>query len=384
MNRAKSESVSRTKRPRSRWPRLPLCVEVAISGALLAAAAAPACSASSSQPAVLGDCVGKPDAACALPNGGGGGGGSGGGGDSGSTTEDSGEIVDAASCGTAGGLLNATNSQCQPCIETSCCLAATNCTGQCLSLVTCPALSIASCEANFPQGVTAYNDSGRVRRHELQHAVPRAARPDGRRFSERRPTRPRRETWPGAPRRRTHARVKKRGRWTAVTAVALAAAVAVALASSTGCSSAALPGQMLGTYKVVGQPQTNTCGLSAPNPWTFDVELSENQAMLYWDWLDGSPLLSGPVAAQAATITDHATVNADSTDAGLGPCTLNTTSTLQVNFGAGNPPGDFAATLSYSYTPASGATCTDVLTSSGGMYDQLPCTVTYTASATRQ
>jgi hypothetical protein len=176
--------------------------------------------------------------------------------------------------------------------------------------------------------------------------------------------------------------VKKRARLTAATTVALGA-VAV-LAFGPGCSSAALPGQMLGTYKVVGQPQTNTCGLGAPNPWTFDVELSVSRAILYWDWLDGSPLLSGPLAAQAATITDHATVNADSTDAGLGPCTLNTTSTLQINFGSGNPPGDFAATLSYSYTPASGSTCTDVLASSGGMYDQLPCTVTYTASATRQ
>jgi hypothetical protein len=149
VNRAKSESFYRTK------SLLPLCV----AAALLAAAAAPACSASSSQPAVLGDCIGKPDAACSTPVGGGGGGsGGGGGGDSGSTTEDSGEIVDAASCGTAGSLLNATNSQCQPCIETSCCLAATSCTGPCLSLVTCPALAIASCEATYAQGVSAYND----------------------------------------------------------------------------------------------------------------------------------------------------------------------------------------------------------------------------------
>ncbi len=73
---------------------------------------------------------------------------------------DGGEAVDGSSCGTAGGLLNATNSQCQPCIETSCCLAASACTGQCLSLVTCPSGSIASCESTYPQGVAAYNDLG--------------------------------------------------------------------------------------------------------------------------------------------------------------------------------------------------------------------------------
>jgi hypothetical protein len=40
--------------------------------------------------------------------------------------------------------------------------------------------------------------------------------------------------------------------------------------------------------------------------------------------------------------------------------------------------------MSYAYTPASGATCTDVLAASGGMYNQLPCTVTYDVTATRQ
>src|SRR6202453_1566324 len=168
-----------------------------------------------------------------------------------------------------------------------------------------------------------------------------------------------------------------------VVTVSFAGLVGLACAGA-GCGNASMPGQTLGMYKVVGQSQTNSCGLGAPNPWTFDVQLSLQQSTLYWDWLDGSPLLSGTLSQQSATITDSVTVNADSTDAGLGPCNLDTTSNMLIDLGSGVPPGSFTGTLSYSYTPASGATCTDVLATGGGMYNQLPCTVTYTVTATRQ
>jgi hypothetical protein len=174
-----------------------------------------------------------------------------------------------------------------------------------------------------------------------------------------------------------------------ISALTVAATVFVVVLAPTGagCGGGAMPGHLLGTYKVVGQSKTNSCGLGAPNPWTFDVQLSQQQTTLYWDWLDGSPLLSGTLsrgAQPSTTITDSATINADSTDAGLGPCTLDTASSMQIALGEGVPPDGFTGTLSYGYTPASGATCTDVLTTAGGMYEQLPCTVTYTVTANRQ
>jgi hypothetical protein len=142
----------------ARAPLVALCVVMGAAGCIELAA----CSASSATPPVLGDCKGEPDASsasCATSTGGGGAS-SGGGSDSGSGTPDGGEEIDGGSCGTAGSLLNATNSMCQPCLDTSCCLAASACTGQCSSLVTCPAGAIASCETTYPQGVAAYNDLG--------------------------------------------------------------------------------------------------------------------------------------------------------------------------------------------------------------------------------
>jgi hypothetical protein len=100
------------------------------------------------------------DAACAPnPTGGGtGGSSSGGSGDSGSGAADTGgEPEDAGACGAASSVLNAANNQCPVCISTSCCLAATACTGQCLQLLSCTS-GINACEASDPQGVSAYND----------------------------------------------------------------------------------------------------------------------------------------------------------------------------------------------------------------------------------
>lgn len=174
--------------------------------------------------------------------------------------------------------------------------------------------------------------------------------------------------------------MKKGSRLTVLFVSTVASGVVVLAA---GCGST-MPGSVLGTYKVVGQSQNNTCGLGAPNPWTFDVQLSLQQQTLYWDWMDGSPLLSGALTQSQSTLTQSATVNADSTDAGLGPCNLQTTSSFALTLGSGVPPGSFTGTMSYTYTPASGATCSDVLTASGGMYDALPCSLTYTVTATRQ
>lgn len=116
-----------------------------------------ACSSSSSRPGALGNCVAGPDASCS-PYGGSSGGGGSGPTDGGGSTPDSGGVAsDSGSCGTAGQLLNTLNLQCQPCVAASCCQADLQCTGQCLSLVQCSG-GINTCEAQYPAGITAYND----------------------------------------------------------------------------------------------------------------------------------------------------------------------------------------------------------------------------------
>jgi hypothetical protein len=151
------------------------------------------------------------------------------------------------------------------------------------------------------------------------------------------------------------------------------------------CGDSPLPGSMLGTYQVVGQSKTNSCGLGAPNPWTFDAQLSLSGSTLYWSWMDGSPVISGTLGAQLqSTLQTTGTVNADSTDAGLGPCNLTRADDLDLVLASGSPTKSFGGTISYSYTVASGSTCTDQLATMGGQFSALPCSVSYTVKGTRQ
>jgi hypothetical protein len=152
------------------------------------------------------------------------------------------------------------------------------------------------------------------------------------------------------------------------------------------CSGNPLPGTMLGTYKVVGQIQTNSCGLGAPNPWTFDVQLSQDRTTLYWSWMDGSvPLSSQLMVDSGVTLTATHEVNVDGTpEGGLGPCTMDRADNVQIAFANGSPPASFTGNITYVFSETGGSDCTDQLTTAGGQYDALPCTITYSATASRQ
>jgi hypothetical protein len=154
------------------------------------------------------------------------------------------------------------------------------------------------------------------------------------------------------------------------------------------CSDSPLPGSLLGTYRVQTTAQTNTCGpgQSAPSPWIFDVQLSEQGTTLYWSWMDGSPFLSNTLDAQRQTsLTATETGNVDGTaDGGLGPCTMVRNDSVQLTLDAGTPPSAFQGTIGYVFSVYSGSNCTDQLASSGGTYDVLPCSMSFTIAGMRQ
>lgn len=161
-------------------------------------------------------------------------------------------------------------------------------------------------------------------------------------------------------------------------------------ALAAGCNDKPLPGTMYGRYKVTGEAKVNSCGrgLGAPDPWVFDAELSQEGATIYWSWLDGSSPLSGLLVSSAtgarATITTNLAANVDPGDASLAPCTLARADDIELTLPAGSSPATFSGTITYAFAPQTGSTCTDQLTTSGGTYDTLPCTVSYAVTATRR
>ena len=74
----------------------------------------------------------------------------------------------------------------------------------------------------------------------------------------------------------------------------------------------------------------------------------------------------------------------DATEAGSGKCTLQRNDTLSFTLAAGTTPASFTGTYTFITTPANGANCSDQLTSGGGSYGVLPCTIAYTMKGTRQ
>jgi hypothetical protein len=163
----------------------------------------------------------------------------------------------------------------------------------------------------------------------------------------------------------------------------LCLSVVVLVALSPACGNP-LPGTMLGTYHVTADSQTNGCGLSAPDPWVFDVELSNDDGSLYWSWMDGSSPIYAPLSSGTATLTDSVESNVDGTDAGAGPCTMSRDDSVLVELGSGSPPGSFTGSITYNFAAAAGADCADQLTGAGGQYEALPCTIVYSMSATHQ
>ena len=160
------------------------------------------------------------------------------------------------------------------------------------------------------------------------------------------------------------------------------------LSTLCGCSSSALPGTLLGTYRIVATLQSNGCGagLSPPNPWHFDVQLSEKDATLYWSRMDGTAALSNALDARLHTSLETTTTgNVDGTvDGGLGPCTMQRQDSVDITLRPGSPPATFAGTIGYAFSVSSGANCSDQLAPAGGIYDALPCSVSYSAIGTRQ
>ena len=167
--------------------------------------------------------------------------------------------------------------------------------------------------------------------------------------------------------------------------------VAGAMAAGACTQNASLPGTALGNYSVVGTLGTNTCGsgVGPASPWDFTVEMSQDDTTLYMAQTDGSDEVSGTLVSTSATLTSVVTTNVDGSEAGgPGLCDLTSSTTFVLKLAAGATPASFTGTVVYTYAAATGVSsttnCQDQLSSSGGTYATLPCSVNYTVTGTRQ
>lgn len=151
-----------------------------------------------------------------------------------------------------------------------------------------------------------------------------------------------------------------------------------------------MPGTSLGNFSVVGTVGNNSCGsgVGAQSPWDFTVEMSKDGSTLYMAQTDGSDEVYGALSSTSATLVSTTTSNPDATEAGAGSCDLTQTTSFAITLDSASSPSSFSGSVTYTYSVATGVStttdCTDQLASSGGAYSTLPCTVTYSLTATKQ
>jgi hypothetical protein len=183
-----------------------------------------------------------------------------------------------------------------------------------------------------------------------------------------------------------------------------AVVVLVSLFSLAGCTAQSMPGTPLGTFAATGTLTSNTCGsgLDLDNPWTFTAQLSRDGSMLYM-MLAGNPSINATIDSNDdATFSTSAALSWDNAvDASAcaqaenslmtqwsqqtppqctspGSCDVTRADTLAITLASKS----FTGTETSTYSAASGFNCSDELSAQGGPFDTLPCTVTYSISAT--
>lgn len=160
----------------------------------------------------------------------------------------------------------------------------------------------------------------------------------------------------------------------------------LALGCQFGEGDAKIPGDQLGTYRVVASLASSSCGpgaLGAPELWEFDVRLSRDDPDLYW--LNGEEPVYGTVAADGRTFSfDSATrVTLAPPRNGRGGCIVARRDSATGRLaGAALDVPSFDGALRYGYSATGESDCAEWLGLEGG-FAVLPCEIAYDMVATR-
>jgi hypothetical protein len=160
-------------------------------------------------------------------------------------------------------------------------------------------------------------------------------------------------------------------------------AALLAVAAGAGCDPNAS-----NSYAATGKLMTNSCGAGqmAPDPWTFDVQMSEDGSTLSWtSESEGQTPLSATIDASShATLTTAMQQNVGGSAALAGPCILERDDTIDITLASGSPPPSFSGTITYTFRAAANSDCGDQLSVTGGTFDTLPCTIEYAVTGVSQ
>lgn len=149
------------------------------------------------------------------------------------------------------------------------------------------------------------------------------------------------------------------------------------------------PGTKLGTFHVSARLAHTSCG-PTPDPWEFDVRFNHDGGTLYWIQTDAPPI-EGRVDASATSRLESeltATVRPADAKAKREACVITRSDVLTVTLADASAQRtsdpsrlqSFTGTLVYAFAPTGGSDCSDQVTTAGGDFAALPCSVQYAVS----
>jgi hypothetical protein len=175
------------------------------------------------------------------------------------------------------------------------------------------------------------------------------------------------------------------------------------------------PGELIGTYDIVGHLEDNTCGstaMPAVNPLLFEAQIRDDDGVGVWIPPKGSAMVLGSISADGKfsfrqeiqfeveqdTEPDYLSYDEIDPGGGASTCVLTQAEIIQGNVlrhdleGPGDAGGmdlpddgpELNGTNTIDVSAASGSDCSPSTSAGGGPFLALPCRIYYTLEGTRQ
>lgn len=153
-----------------------------------------------------------------------------------------------------------------------------------------------------------------------------------------------------------------------------------------GEGDAKVPGEPLGTFEVIAELDSSTCGsgaLGSTDLWEFEVQLSKDFDQLFW--LNGREVIPGRIASDGESFEFDTRVQVDVLEPkpGILGCTLNRQDRASGRLDyEDDAVTSFTGRLTFAYIQTSDSDCSPLIGVEGG-FSALPCEMKYDAIGSR-
>jgi hypothetical protein len=146
------------------------------------------------------------------------------------------------------------------------------------------------------------------------------------------------------------------------------------------CTNGHEPGESLGTFSVVAELSSSSCGkgaLGSADPWKFEVKLARFERELFWR--NGREDITGTLEKDGVTFRFDTRVEAEAVPAqkGTAACVLSRKDHAEGRLSS--PDADvlsFDGSLDFEFSAVEGSDCTSIIGVTGG-FEKLPCKMSY-------